>query len=446
MKRLWSVFLILISFYSADLLAANCDKQKWTREDGRTQAGGWIWFPGKGTGESTQIAYLKAEGMAIDRLLKECNFPHKEVKFHERCDEKVGKFYRAFVRASLTHKQCQQTKYASAEFKKKIKNEKLLKTHAQYLKAITKDTAFEEKACTPKKALRCHEMGKYEFQMGNSKKALTYFDRGCRGGNMDSCFNAGITEKINGNTRKAMAFFKLTCQGKKAEDGEGCYFVGLLLLDDSEEARAMTYLERGCASGVSAACFKLGQLYQNKNNQYLSQTYLVKSCRSDYKEGCFEVAKIYYDLGDRNKAKEFSKKGCRMNHEKSCYNLGSLEKEDKLVSRKAFEKACGLGLGLACIKAARLKKKSDSLYLRGCELGESKGCKEMSIRFYDRGKKGKSLEYSKLACKLGEFKSCHNAGMLLYKNGDRNEAKQYLRQSCDSGIDSSCKLIKKYSL
>jgi TPR repeat protein len=446
MKRMLGVFLLFLTIYSPVTLANKCESQKWTREDGRTQAGGWIWFPGKGTGENLQISYMKSEGMAIDRLIKECGFPHKEVKFHERCDEKVGKFYQTYVRASLTHKQCHESKYAANAFKPKILNRKLLAIHKKYLAAITKDTAFEEKACTRNKPLKCHEMGKYEFQMGNQKKALLYFNKACQGGSLDSCFNAGITKRMQAKPKEALAFFKLTCQGKNGEDGEGCYFVGLLYSEEGNTTKAKTFFELACKSNVSIACFSLGRVYQKENNEYLAEKFFKKSCSADYKEGCFEASKFFYDKGDKPKAKSYSNLGCQMDHDKSCYNLGSLENKNKIIRFDAFNKACGLGLGVGCLKAAKHKKKNDSLFKRACELGEGKGCRELSARYYDRGKMSKSLEFSKLACKLGQMKSCHNAGLILIKKGEPKEAKDYLEQSCDDGIKQSCKLIKKHSL
>lgn len=446
MKRMLGVFLLFFVIYSPYSLASKCESQNWTREDGRTQAGAWIWFPGKATGESLQISYMKSEGMAIDRLIKECGFPHKEIKFHERCDEKVGKFFQTHVRASLTHKQCNESKYASAKFKPKILNKKLVGIHKKYLAAITKDTAFEDKACTPSKPLKCHEMGKYEFQMNKQEKALLYFNKACQGGNLDSCFNAGITKKMQGKVSEALAFFKLTCQGKNGEDGEGCYFVGQLYYDQGKISKAKTFYELACKASVSIACFSLGKTYLKENNEYLAEKFFKKSCRADYKEGCFEASIFYYDKGEKVKAKTFSNLGCKMDHDKSCYNLGSLEKQNKSLRFISFNKACSLGLGKACLKAAKHKKKNDSLYKRACDLGEGKGCKMMSARYYDRGKKALSLEYSKLACKLGQQKSCHNAGLLLIKNGEASEAKDYLNQSCGDGIMQSCKLIKKHSL
>ena len=46
-----------------------CEKLEWVAEDSRTQGGGWIWFPGKGTGVTVEESYSYAENLALQRLV-----------------------------------------------------------------------------------------------------------------------------------------------------------------------------------------------------------------------------------------------------------------------------------------------------------------------------------------------------------------------------------------
>ena len=122
-------------FYSTTLWAfsltfeGQCEKQDWVKETARTQWGGWVFFPGKGVAQTEDEAWLRAEGTALEKLVGECQFPHKEVKIHERCVEKMGDDHIAYVRLSLLETLCKEARYSSDDLKKKIFNEAL---HQRY--------------------------------------------------------------------------------------------------------------------------------------------------------------------------------------------------------------------------------------------------------------------------------------------------------------------------
>jgi hypothetical protein len=90
--------------------ASNCHELKWTKQDGRTQAGGWIWFPGKAIGRDLERVKLDAEVMALESLRDECQMIHKEVKFNERCVEIIDGGFIVYVRAAIEHKWCEHAK------------------------------------------------------------------------------------------------------------------------------------------------------------------------------------------------------------------------------------------------------------------------------------------------------------------------------------------------
>jgi hypothetical protein len=129
----------MLGTFSFSIQAEECGRLGWTQKTTRTQGGGWIWFPGKGVGTNLKDAYLKAEGQALDRLIKECVFPHKETKFIERCDEVEGKNVVAYVRASLKQDQCNQTKYSNEKGRRIFEHKVLTRTWRQYKKFAKKE-------------------------------------------------------------------------------------------------------------------------------------------------------------------------------------------------------------------------------------------------------------------------------------------------------------------
>ena len=77
---------------------------------------------------------MRAEGHAIDRLIKECVFPHKNIRFNERCFEaKTFGGYITYARASVEHKECDQTKFSSPSSRQIIENKKLTNVHRIYI-------------------------------------------------------------------------------------------------------------------------------------------------------------------------------------------------------------------------------------------------------------------------------------------------------------------------
>jgi len=323
LKNLFLIFVIFTNFNAPAYSLFNDEESKcqtlpWTKEDSRTQGSGWIWFPGKATGENLAEAYLKAEGAALGRLMQECNFPHKEVKIHERCDERLGKFYKAYIRISVKDKFCKETKYSSAEKAKTIKNTVLLKTYQRYQRLIARNTNIKEDFCNQTNHSKCLSLGKYEFHMQNYPAALKYFDLGCLHGNMDSCFNAGLTAKISGATKTAIGHFKLTCHNSKKPDPQGCFFLGQLY---SVGSAAIKYYKKACHLNIARACRAAAQLSRQKLKLYR------KGCQLKDRKSCKEVATLYYDLKNMKKSLTYSRRACTLGEKKSCKNIKFLKKK-----------------------------------------------------------------------------------------------------------------------
>ena len=163
---------MLLSSYS---YAEECAQYSWVHETSRTQGGSWIWFPGKGIAKNQKDAYLLAEGQALDRLIKECQFPHKEVRFIERCIEEVGSDVVAYVRASIKHDQCSETKYASSKRRFLIESTALVGTYRQYLK-LTEAKSQEEEHNRLKKLERKSQVVSLQYEFGLSSLQDLYPD------------------------------------------------------------------------------------------------------------------------------------------------------------------------------------------------------------------------------------------------------------------------------
>lgn len=86
-----------------------CD-EAWTKEESRTQGGGWIWWTGRAHGDSLFEVSQKAKAVALKRLVQECESIPKETKFHEQCAEYVDSQYIVKVRASTKDIFCRRNK------------------------------------------------------------------------------------------------------------------------------------------------------------------------------------------------------------------------------------------------------------------------------------------------------------------------------------------------
>lgn len=108
------------SFFFSD---NKCEKLEWAVEDSRTQGGGWIWFPGKGTGTTVEESYGYAENLALQRLVQECQGIPIDAKFHERCDQKNGDTVESFVRVSVRDSECKLAQRKESKINKQLQDQ-----------------------------------------------------------------------------------------------------------------------------------------------------------------------------------------------------------------------------------------------------------------------------------------------------------------------------------
>ena len=417
---------------------SKCKKLQWVKEDGRTQGGGWIWFSGTATDEDLELAYIKAEGMAISRLIQECIFPHKEVKFHERCDEKIGEYFRVYVRASLTGRQCNESKYATKKFRAKIYNSKLIETYNKY-KKISGEKEVVISGCNLNSPKKCYDLGKYEFQMGQYQKAFNSFNIACKATLSGACFNAGLSlMMLHNNSEKSKGFFELSCSNN---DPKGCLFAGIIYKNQGNGRLTKQYLKKSCDLQDSVGCLTLADYFKEKKIILMAKQFYEKGCNLKSPESCHELSYLLAKQGDDISSMQAAKGACILGFSKACYNVGFMAQKITNCQEKPmvfFKKACDLGLSVGCIKVYE-KNKSITYLKKSCDLGDKLGCKKVSEVLYDKKKFNESIKFAIHACKLGELKSCYNVGYLKSKNGDKESAKVFFKYSCDKGFKPSCK-------
>jgi len=190
MKTIIILIACLISF---SVFAEKEVKQlpSWTKEQSRTQGGGWIWFPGKGVSKQAHDADLAAKGKALDYLLQECQALHRSIKFHERAVEKKKGQFHVYVRASIKQKECKQSASASEEEKKALSSETLKSVYFQYKLAMAKKT-IDYSVCNYNNSY-CLQKVSLEFQMRNDYVALLYAQYACEKGVEIACDSAKST-------------------------------------------------------------------------------------------------------------------------------------------------------------------------------------------------------------------------------------------------------------
>lgn len=446
--------IIALFFYNSSIARANtkgeCSSQEWTKEQSRTQGGGWNWYPGRGDGESLEEATLWAEGRALKLLVGECQFPHKEVKVHERCVEyKEGKV-EVFLRMSLRDFECQASKYASELTRAKIENGELLSVLQRYENMLNSQKGIRKEVCHIKNAEGCHRLAKILYGQNERNKALELFEQACGYGNRDSCFNAASIYKNTGNLNKAKVYYKTSCDD---EDGEGCFLLAQII----DQRNAKKYFHKACSLGLHESCLKLArELFENHSLD--SDEFFSKSCPQESDEKikfnkfagqlintCHQVGLHYLDQKDLKKAEDYFNLACLNKNSKSCFNYALfLEKKSDPKSEAYFDNSCKLGLGLGCFHLGELQKKKKSPkkmlqnFVRGCNLGHEQSCHQASVAYFDRKEHSESLKFSKFACKLGNMKACHNTGILEFKNGNKSESELFLKLACSGGIKQSC--------
>lgn len=438
------IFLSLLSLAFADS-KDECVNAEWNQTDSRTQGGGWIWFPGKGTSSSSlEDAYLKAEGSAIYRMIQECEAPHKESRINERCDYQDGLEYKAFVRVAILDAKCREIKYGDKAFKERATNPELQRTYLRYMEKAdaiqNRSKTRKEIDCSQYPAEKCLSIGRLEYGLENYELALEYFDDVCRNDNFAGCFNAGLSSWMLRKNDKAIGYFSLPC---KKEDAQACYFQGKLLFDIGiSTLEAKNILRKSCSLKSGKACFELGKISENEKQLSDAEDLYTKACMLKISDACHNGSRLLYDLGEMEKSSALSKIGCEHKLAKPCFNFAFLTvKKNKPLAVEYFKKACDFGMPNGCERAADHstdKTFRQKTFLRGCRLGGKENCHKAAILALDSSDKSNFKKLSEEACVLGASKACYNLALLAKKSSQRAESDRYMELACKDNSLPQC--------
>jgi hypothetical protein len=190
MKTTFILIACLISFAAF----ANNDKKTlpvWTKEQSRTQGGGWIWFPGKAVSTKEHDADLIARGKALDYLMQECQALHRGIRFHERAVSRVDGKFHVYVRASIKQGDCKYASSLKADDRKHISSDTLKSLYFQYKLSLAKQKV-DYSICNWGNGY-CADRVSLEFQMRNDYVALLYAQYACEKGSPPACVMAKTT-------------------------------------------------------------------------------------------------------------------------------------------------------------------------------------------------------------------------------------------------------------
>lgn len=301
-------FLIYITFLNITCAnAIDCNDEVdelgvlWTRQVARTQAGGWIWFPGKGISKDKEEALLLAEGIALERMTYECNNIHRETKIHERCIESRWGEYIAHVRLSIEDKNC---KISKGDNSKKFINHKLTSRHRSYLKLIQNRKYKDRKGCKIGDIKRCVDIANSFWAKNEKNAAYFYAGVGCEEGDGSSCFMLGYFHLNDKNYFKSAEYSKIACWKKVPE---GCNNAGLVFQNNGDQEKAMKYFLLACEKEDKTGCVNLSSIHKKRGD-------LVR-----YGKFLYKAALIYKKLGSKTEYMNNLNKACIVGgYKKAC--------------------------------------------------------------------------------------------------------------------------------
>ncbi|GAB4422019.1 MAG: hypothetical protein OHK0056_32950 [Bacteriovoracaceae bacterium] len=219
--------------------SSKCSKLDWINSGPRSQGGGWIWFSGKGIGKSLYESYKNAEFIAIDRLNKECKYPHINVRFVERCDEGWGQGYISFVRASVKQDECNLTKSVKSS-QSNIVNQKVYQDYISIFLRINK----KNESCSKENPKDCVDIADRFYIDGKLDEAFENYLTGCNADVGHACFLASSIKLKTGDSEFSN---KLLEKGCISEDMNSCFLLAKAKSDQSK-------ISELCDKGFVKAC------------------------------------------------------------------------------------------------------------------------------------------------------------------------------------------------
>jgi TPR repeat protein len=435
------IFLVFIIPHLS--FGQNCKDKSWVSGPVIIEENEWFFFKGEAADMDVENATLKARGMALDRLVTNCeSIPH-QTKIFRICKEKIGAGFQVYTQSAVYKGDCFQIKMAKPEDRAKLINKPLNEEFNFYNENVLKKLAPVEYECNPSVTKLCLEKGTYFFDLGMYSKALEFLEYSCEAGNFKACFLGGFASFLIKEQNASLSLFRKTCNGG---DSNACLFLGFdyELINNSRLAKSN--YQKSCYLDNSRGCLLLGELYAKLNNVSGSLKTYHESCLMNSGEGCemmFKKLSAFPDV-----AEIFGHKACILKRGGTCFGLGLKKLENKKYQEalKFFKRSCDLEEAMGCRQTGELvRSKSMAKSLRffddGCDLGDLPSCLTLAGIF--KSDPMKLGYYSMMSCVLGDINSCFLWGKYLAETKDIPVAKRVLNTACEKGQSNACELGRK---
>ena len=215
---------------------------------------------------------------------------------------------------------------------------------------------------------------------GNKNACQKLIDNGLPSVSQCDDFSCVLIGQIYDNAKRYKQAFEYYKKGCELKNGGSCMCLGSLYDEGQgvrqDSAMAKKYYGEACDLGSEVGCDYYNKLISEDKllqavkgcveNNNACQKFIdngdlpsVNQC-DGFKLSCFFSGQIYEFVGQYKQAFEYYKKGCGLEHQNekqlagSCLNLGALYykgkgvRQDKVVAKKYFGKACDLGEKSSC--------------------------------------------------------------------------------------------------
>ncbi|CAN5256602.1 hypothetical protein BH09MYX1_BH09MYX1_55200 [soil metagenome] len=323
-----------------------------------------------------------------------------------------------------------------------------------------------EKACTLSASECAGEGVSVEYgYTASSMSAGDLYDRACTGGDPIACVYGGVYGKRHPLAAKGSSasggsssstLLRSRCGTK---DSEACAALGVSV-EDTAKAEAQTSYKTACDAGDALACVNLGKLELDDASASDARDLFKKACDGGEAAGCNNLGALAtgQPIVDRMgpRGAHSYKLFCGGALSAGCAGWGDAKtpvgvKVDLADAVAQFDKACDMGLLMACVNEGALilvgqggprdRARAQGFFQRACDGGDPGGCGESAtLSLQDRvgapkdDKKGFGL--MKEACDGGETDACANVAVLrLLDRGDggaKSDALAKLKGYCDT--------------
>jgi len=234
--------------------------------------------------------------------------------------------------------------------------------------------------CSPRDPNACQVLG-HRLLATDPRRAYMFESIACEHGVTAGCATLGWM-MLHGTWGDASSdeAFPLLDGSCHANVAASCVDLGVLALDDRREDDARAIFERYCARDVGAACDELGRMVE-EGRRFAPDASAAKrlfehACHAGSASGCGDLARLTNDA-------KMLEDACHHHDGRACYELGKRAKDAKEESAR-YERGCNLGVSEACVEMSLLAppdSASSSWWLgRACEERNASACARLGWR------------------------------------------------------------------